>query len=119
MGNIHRRIYRDAHIRGLHGRRVVDAVAHIAHTVAVFPEHADDAGLLGGGELGKDRNLFGQLSQRLVIEGPPDRLPSRIRSTGSPTWRQMARVTFSLSPVRILRRRRIPSAPGQPLWWSP
>ena len=102
LGDVHRAVDRDAHVGGLEGRGVVDAVAHEAHHVPVLLQGADDALLVGRRELGKDGGLLGGLAPGAASSISSMAGPSSTWSTGRPTWRQMVVVTRSLSPVRIL-----------------
>ena len=53
LGHVHRVVHRDADVRGMQCRRVVDAVAEKAHHVAGLLPRADDALLLVGIDLGE------------------------------------------------------------------
>ncbi len=61
FGHIHGAIDRDAHIGGVQGRRVVDAVAHVADHMPRLLQGPDDALLLVGVHLGKE-----------IVYVPPD-----------------------------------------------
>ena len=63
LGDVHRRIDRDAHVGGAEGRGVVDAIAQEADHVPVALQGADDALLVRRRELGKDGGAVDGLRQ--------------------------------------------------------
>ena len=68
LGDVHRRIHRDAHIRGLHGGRVVDAVAQVSHAVAVFPEDPTTRAFCSGESFANTLTVSASSPQLPVVE---------------------------------------------------
>ena len=66
--HVHGRIHRDADVGGVQGRRVVDAVAHVADDVPGLLQGQDDALLLVGIHFGEDGGAFGGVPERLVAQ---------------------------------------------------
>ena len=54
LGDVRRRIHRNADVGGAHGGRIVDAVPHIADHMPLRAQQPDDACLLRGGEFCED-----------------------------------------------------------------
>ena len=67
LGDVHRGIYADAHVRRLHRGCIIDAVAHIAHGMPLLAQDGDDARFLGGRELREDGNFLRRLRKRFII----------------------------------------------------
>ena len=59
LGDVGRRVDRDADVGGVQGQRVVDAVAQERDRAAAAPLDADDAGLVLGADPGEDRRVAG------------------------------------------------------------
>ncbi len=68
FGHIHRGVHREAHVGGMQGRRVVDAIAHIADHVPGLAQRKDDAFLLVGIHFREDRGAFGKMPEGLVTQ---------------------------------------------------
>ena len=82
LGDVHRRIDRDPHVRGVQGRRIVDAVPQIAHDPTGFTQRQDQVLLLVRLDLGEDVD---------VRHAPPQRFrahPPQFLSAQEPVPRQ-------------------------------
>ena len=62
------RHHRDADVRGVQRRRVVDAVAHVADDVAAPLQREDDPVLLRRRDAREDRRLLRQMAERRVVD---------------------------------------------------
>ena len=67
LGNVHRRIHRQAQIRFPQGGGVIDAITHKSHHMAALAQQGNDAGLLQGRQLGKNRCCLHLLQQGAFI----------------------------------------------------
>ena len=68
LGHIHRRIDRQAHVRRMQRRRIVDAVAEIADDVAARLEREDDAVLLRRVHAAKQIDCVDPSLQRVIVQ---------------------------------------------------
>jgi len=68
LGHVHCLVHGNADVRGVQGRRVIDAVAHVAHDVAGLLQRQDDALLLVGIHLREDGGVLRDVPECLVLQ---------------------------------------------------
>ena len=101
LGDVHRRVHRDADVGGAERGRVVDAVAEEPDDVLARLQHLDDALLVRRRHPGEQRRALGGRRPAPHRTCFSTWLPSRTASVAMPTSWQILRLTRSLSPVRI------------------
>jgi hypothetical protein len=85
LGDVHGRVHRDADVRHMQRRGVIDAIAEEADHMAVALEQAHDALLVRGREFGKHRGGLGRGSQPRIVQWPPGPNPATPRPDSRPT----------------------------------
>ncbi|MPN16461.1 hypothetical protein SDC9_163805 [bioreactor metagenome] len=66
--HIHSLVNRDADIRGVKGRRVIDAVPHVPHDMAHLFQRQDDPFLLVGIHLSENRRFLRNMPESLILQ---------------------------------------------------
>ena len=68
LGHVHRLIDRDAHVGGVQGGGVVDAVTHVAHHLTAFLQSQENAFFLVGIDLDEEIRSLDSLPQCLIVQ---------------------------------------------------